>query len=246
MGNSLSVQPVIPQTFADCYPNGQLDIMKFQLYLLLKRKREEEEQSMIDLSLNKEVTCGQKQKASMYSIRCTSRSTKKHLITMINEDGTESIMYPCNSLWYNLYLRTTPRSKREKKLFCQRFRLPYKEFVKLSMRIQQHEIFHRWTKSDCTGQKAVPIDLLLLGFFRYTGRGFTLDDLQEATAIDKETHRQFILKFIEYGSTCLWDTFVIKMDTADDANYNQLLFSAAGFPGCIRSVDGTHVLLLSC
>ena len=62
MGNSLSVQPVIPQTFADCYPNGQLDIMKFQLYLLLKRKREDEEQRLIDLSLNQQDTscCGQK------------------------------------------------------------------------------------------------------------------------------------------------------------------------------------------
>ena len=48
MRNSLSVQPVIPQTFADCYPNGQLDIMKYQLYLLLKRKGEEEEQRVID------------------------------------------------------------------------------------------------------------------------------------------------------------------------------------------------------
>ena len=126
MGNSLSVQPVVPLTFADCFPNGQLDIMKYQVYLLLKRKREEEEQRRIDTSLNEEATCGQKQKVSISSIRSTSRSTKKHHITIIDDDGTESIMNPSNSLWYSLYLRTTPRSKREKTLFCQRFRLPYK------------------------------------------------------------------------------------------------------------------------
>ena len=47
MGNSLATPPILPCTFHDCFQNGKLDIYKYQTYLILKRRREEEELAII-------------------------------------------------------------------------------------------------------------------------------------------------------------------------------------------------------
>ena len=39
-----------------------------------------------------------------------------------------------------------------------------------------------------------------------------------------------------------WNEYVIKTTTNQDIEYNTESFAAAGFPGCISSVDGTHLL----
>ena len=40
-GNNVSLPPVLPSAFGDCFNDGQLDINKFQMHLFVKRKREE-------------------------------------------------------------------------------------------------------------------------------------------------------------------------------------------------------------
>ena len=42
--------------------------------------------------------------------------------------------------------------------------------------------FPRWMAKDATGKISSPLELLILGSLRYLGRGFTFDDLEEATA----------------------------------------------------------------
>ena len=75
--------------------------------------------------------------------------------------------------------------------------------------------------NDTVGDPPVPIELLLLGFFRYVGHSFTMDNLEEATAaVSAETHRQFKLFFLEYVSTHLWNIHVVKALTNEDALYN--------------------------
>ena len=108
------------------------------------------------------------------------------------------------------------------------------------------ETFERWTKNNDVGSPPAPLESLLLGFLRYVGRGFTLGDLEECTAIDGETHRQFVLSFIKYDSSDLWDKFVIKTKQNEDAKYNYCIFMSAGFPGCINSVNGTHLIVKIC
>ena len=241
MGNSLSSSPLIPLTFAEYFREGRIDINKYQLYLLVKRKRETSLQEPIHLIQNTEVNVDDN-----HTKKKRKRSVKKHRIQVYNIDGSWTYMEPCNSLWYLLYISREPRSKKDKNLFRKRFCLSYNSFKKLLNEVKQHELFSRWLNKDAAGDSAVPIDLLLLGFLRYVGRGFTLDDLEECTAIDAETHRQFIKIFIRYGSSTLWNKFVIKTKNDEDAQYNTKLFNSAGFPGCIGSVDGTHVVLECC
>jgi hypothetical protein len=68
--------------------------------------------------------------------------------------------------------------------------------------------FPRWMGKDATGKQSSPLELLILGAFRYLGRGLTFDDLEESTAISEEVHRVFFHKFIEVGSTILYDRWV--------------------------------------
>jgi hypothetical protein len=59
------------------------------------------------------------------------------------------------------------------------------------------------------GTRVLPIELLVLGALRYLGRrGLTFDDLEEYTAINEETHCQFLHRFIEFGSKTLYIWYV--------------------------------------
>ena len=55
-----------------------------------------------------------------------------------------------------------------------------------------------------TIRRDLPVELLVLCALRYLGRGWTFDDCEESTAIDKEVHHCFFQVFIRFGSTELY------------------------------------------
>jgi hypothetical protein len=68
----------------------------------------------------------------------------------------------------------------------------------------------------------------------------TPGDLLEATGIDAETHRQFFHKFIEFGSTLLYNKHVI-IPSSEEARSPE--HEQGGLPGCAGSMDASHVIL---
>ena len=63
---------------------------------------------------------------------------------------------------------------------------------------------------DCTaGRETAPLEFLILGALRNLGRGVTFDDLEDGSDISEEVHRVFFHKFIEVGSTKMFDKWVI-------------------------------------
>jgi hypothetical protein len=83
---------------------------------------------------------------------------------------------------------------------------------------------------------------MVLGALRYLGRGWTFDDLHEATGIDAETHRQFFHKFIEFGSTLLYNKHAhVIISSSEEARSPE--YEQAGLPGCAGSMDASHVIL---
>ena len=119
-------------------------------------------------------------------------------------DGEIVYMTPLISPWFASYV-ANPQQGDEKfeKLFRLRFRCSFDMFQKLLIMVKEHELFARWdhNKHDAFHRPSSPIELLLLGSLRYIGRGWTFDDLEEATGISNETHRQFFHRFIKWGST---------------------------------------------
>jgi len=97
-----------------------------------------------------------------------------------------------------------PESSMAKK-FRERFRLPYTNFLQLVASVSESKLFDRLCGHKTNNKQASPIELLVLGSLRYLGRGWTFVDVEENTAISKEVHRTFFHRFVEFGSTMLYD-----------------------------------------
>jgi len=117
--------------------------------------------------------------------------------------------------------------------FRMRFRLPYPSYLELVEAVRCHSIFDRWCAHKKNGKKSSPVELLVLGALRYLGRGWTFDDIEESTAIDHDVHRVFLHCFIEFGSTVLFERYVVAPVRIDDARSNMQEYAAAGFPGVL-------------
>lgn len=126
--------------------------------------------------------------------------------------------------------------------------MSYKSYLKHLEEVKASPLFSRWreTAKDCTGKRSSPIELLLLGTLRYLGRGWTLDDLEEQTAISEETHRRFLHVYLFWGSTALYDKYVYLPATSEEARKCAEEYAMAGFPGCLGSGDATHIGMLRC
>jgi hypothetical protein len=106
-------------------------------------------------------------------------------------------------------------------------------------------LFDQWRegKVDAVQQPATPLSLLTLCVLQYIGRRWTLEDLSENSGISEEIIRVFIHKYIEFGSTVLLKRYVGAPKTAEDAAQHTPQYESARLPGCIISMDATHILL---
>jgi len=153
------------------------------------------------------------------------------------------------SVWYSNYIEYPQENdKKWSKLFRNRFRMPYSAFLDLVNGCKGSDYFVQWQrgKHKYNKQENYPISLLVLTALRYMGRGWTLDDLQENTAVSRETIRIFFLKFIEFGSTSLYNKFVNAPNNLEALRDCEHEYSMAGFAGCIGSTDASHIIHEKC
>jgi hypothetical protein len=72
---------------------------------------------------------------------------------------------------------------------------------------EREDWFPCWSNKRSFNTNASPQELLILGAFRYLGRGFTFDDIKESTAISKEVHSFFFMN----SSKLVVQSFIIGM-----------------------------------
>ena len=176
----------------------------------------------------------------------SQRTVKRHHTQIRCEDGSFRKATFKDSTWYTLYIDQPPNTKRLLKRFRNRFRVPYPEFLELVQEISEHELFSRWSNNDCTGDPHSDIRLLVLGSLRHAGRACTFDDIEEFSFISRDVQRVFFAQFIEYGSTVLYQRYVVNAASDADVKSFQRIFAIAGFDGAMGSSDGTHVGMLQC
>ena len=161
----------------------------------------------------------------------------------VDGEGNTIPFVPTMSIWYTRYVvnpqLTCPKFHRKFRL---RFRLPYASFVQLLELVKVHDLFQRWMSCDAVHKKSSPIELMALGALRILGRGWTCDDLEEATGISEETHRQFFHIFIKFGREDLFERFVVQPINMEQAEQHMEEYRQAGFHGAIGSTDATHVI----
>ena len=132
------------------------------------------------------------------------------------------------------------------KKFRNRFCMPCPSYMELLDQIKSDNRFERWCGDTWNGKKSSPVELLLLGSLRYLGRGWTFDDIEEQTAILCDVHRAFFHNFIDFGSTTLYSMHVLTPVNLAEAQSNMAEYSEAGFPGCFRASDCTHITTERC
>lgn len=174
-----------------------------------------------------------------------TRNRRKGVVEHYDEDGNRKHLAPNQSSWYTLCVigSSNPnKSNRFYKKFRRRFRLPCQQHLELVEEARRENWFPRWTSKDATGKDSSPLELMMLGALRCLGRGWTFDDLEEATAIAEDVHRCFFHSFIHIGSTVLFDKHVITPTHQADAITHMHEMTQAGFPGCPGSTDATNIV----
>ena len=238
-----------PTSFQQCFVDSKLCIYRYYLY----RRRQDDIDNMLKLNLEM-LSNIKKRKHNQISDNVPSyhpiikkpRSIKKHKLLVRADDGSLRALYPTDTLWYMLYVKTIPQDDRLKAIFRTRFRIPHFYFMELSEEITKHEHFSRWQQLDAVGDKPSNIKLLLLGSLRYIGRSWTFDDISESNGISREVNRIFFLCFINYGSSVMYKKFVLDVSESINVANHEQLFAAAGMNGCIGSGDATNISMLNC
>ena len=251
MGNTIPHR--IPKSSLECF-DPVTGKFSHELYHLLKRQRQMEAsivqlqqiigscESIADFETNDIADASQKN-----GKRKRRRKEKRRYRCPL--DGTLKAFGPYQTPWYHDYVETPSvdcdifQAK-----FRLRFRMAYESFQKHLKEVKESALFQQWseTTADASGQISSPIELLLLGTLRYLGRGWTLDDVEEATTISQETHRRFLHVYIYWGSTVFYDKYVSMPATSEEIAASSVEFFIAGLAGCIGSSDATHIGMNRC
>eukprot|EP00797_Seminavis_robusta_P020115 Sro3065_g343090.1 Plant transposon protein (509) ;mRNA; r:3511-5037 len=179
--------------------------------------------------------------------RTRVRSCKSLKPYYFDSNGRKVELKPRQTIWYLMYVVSpTLDSAKWHKKFRRRFRMPYSEWLELLEQCQQDHRFKRWMSKDAVGLQSSPLELMILGALRYLGRGLTFDDLEEYTAINEETHRQFLHAFIDFGAKVLYPLHVKMPTTKEEFHPHQREFAVGGMPGAGFSSDGTNVVMWRC
>eukprot|EP00804_Cyclotella_cryptica_P010825 CCRYP_008759-RA/>CCRYP_008759-RA protein AED:0.21 eAED:0.21 QI:0/0/0/1/0/0/2/0/259 len=148
------------------------------------------------------------------------------------------------SFWYIGYVQNSLlEDERFVKKFCNLFWLPYNKFKGFSVECKASNVFNRWMSCNAFGQQPTPFKLLVLDSLRYLGRGWTVDDVEECTAVSQEIHRVSFGQFIEFGSIVLYNKYVVfRKNLFEEAKEHMKEFTVAGSPGLGgKSSSTTHL-----
>ena len=237
----------------DCFDEeGEVDMERFSHFQRIQMEEFDDIDELVsDLEEEDEEEGDDKRKRDAKTVASnrSKRSVKKrHTLLYRDTDGSVKPLTWDKSIWYLNYIENPKPGEKNRwnEKFRKRFRMQYESFIELAMMAEASPKFDRWKRKDAVGLRSAPTRLMLLGALRYIGRGWTFDDIEEATAIHEETHRQFFHVFIDWGSSVLFDEWVVPPQTVEDLREHTAEFVMAGFNGCIGSIDATHVSMERC
>lgn len=249
MGNTSSTAISCPNTILECFDGeGNLCLERYCLY---SRRQDEICSQELDHLIDSLATASTTEDATTTQSPKPKRQRscfRKNVNIRRSDNGVELHTIDAKDCHWNTTYFENPATDDKKFVnkFRRRFRCSYDCFLLLLEHVKEAQEFERWQRKDAVGRSSSPIQLLVLGTLRYLGRGWTFDDLEEATSISEETFRQFFHVFIRWGSTVLYDKYVKYPKEEHEAAVHTQEMEQAGFSGCIASTDATHVCMLRC
>ena len=139
-------------------------------------------------------------------------------------------------------MRTRSISTKERKLFRRRFRLPFEIFDKVLVPLcKEHNVF------DTVGTDQIPIEIKILMCLRILGRNSIADDIKEfnGDCIGESTINSIFKKFVTNFAKRIYPT-IVKLPTDQKLQSIMRVYQRLGIPGCLGSMDCTHVWWYRC
>lgn len=110
----------------------------------------------------------------------------------------------------------------------------------------QQIVENKWLEEqrpDATGRLPAPLALMILAYLALIGGGITFLFLEDVTYVSESAHRKFFAKFSFMGSTSLYKQYIKLPETNEEIAEATNRYRVYGLPGCIGSVDCTHIRL---
>ena len=123
------------------------------------------------------------------------------------------------------------------KKFRSRFRVPFSMFEEMVVECEEANIF---------GRTQIGAEYKLLGCLHILGRGCYADDVSEILGIGNETVSNMFKQFVENYAKAYFDRYVYVPDGEEMNKVVEDYTTRMGFPGCVGSMDVTHVMWKQC
>jgi len=236
-----------PNSYSECYDDGEnIDLLKF-LQMLEKQSDLDRAERNVLLSGLEGCDDDELTATTRTTTRTRTRRSKALTPCYFDDEGNVAHLKPREAVWFFLCVKLTLLEDKKFNIkFCRRFRMPHAQHVDLLDQVKIDPRFSRWMSCDCAGVLSSPIELMVLGALRHLGRGLAFDDLEEFTAINEETHRQFFHKFIDFGSTVLYNKYVRMPTAAAECHDHRHEFDMGGLTGAGFSTDATNAIMWRC
>jgi hypothetical protein len=128
------------------------------------------------------------------------------------------------------------------KLFRRRFRVPFQVFDEVLLPMcKEYNVFGNGHNS------RIPIAIKLLGGLRILGRGSCCDDISECADIGESTANAIFHQFVEVFARKIFN-LVVYAPQYGDAKLEEIVrtYTKLGLPGCVGSMDCTHIHWMKC
>ena len=136
-------------------------------------------------------------------------------------------------------------TSREARRFRRCFRVPYKLFIEVMVPQCKEEstpIF-----SDDFRKFRVPVEIKLLIALRILGRDACADDCRDLSLVSDSTCNRIFKQFINNYSKYYYSKYVRFPESDSKELYENLeTYRLLGFPGCLGSIDATHIFWEKC
>ena len=137
---------------------------------------------------------------------------------------------------------------REGKEFRNKFRLPAPFFIQwLIPKVKEANVFRLKKKKDGSDRaEMIPVEIKVMIATRMLGRGLMIDDAAEMSCVGNSTVDSIFHTFCTNFPKHFYKDFIYVPSAGDELQKIVEVYSKLGLPGCIGSMDCTHIRWWSC
>jgi hypothetical protein len=124
--------------------------------------------------------------------------------------------------------------------FRRRFRLPFSMFLEVVEECKEHNVF-----GIAVRKSKIAIEFKLLSCLKILGRDLCADEIDENLNIGESTVNKFFKMFITNYAAAMFSKYVYVPE-GEEMDRVEEVYRHMGFPGCIGSMDCTHIFWDKC